>query len=65
MIYINTAMEINKEEWLNPIKGFADDSLFFPIDPHQSKEVNIYLRQAHLVMDNSWNSLRRTEINYH
>lgn len=56
-MFINTAIEYSKAEISNPIKLFADDSLFFPLDFSRQQQANMYLREANLQISKSWYKL--------
>ena len=64
MIYLNSAVEIKKEVWNDPIKHFADDSLFFPLTVTEQKECNIFVRKSHLRMSKGWASMGDNEYDY-
>ena len=65
LIYTNSALEIQKQQWNNPIRIFPDDSLFYPIQLTQTKHTNIYLRQSFLEMSKGWASMGSNEYTYH
>ena len=54
-VYINNSFEFSSKDIENPVKPFADDSLFWPLELKRTVETNLYLRKAQFTMNNrSW-----------
>ena len=64
-IYINSSIEYSKEALKNPVKTFADDSLYWPLDINRKVEANIFLREGDLTLNESWHKLGTTRRMFH
>lgn len=53
-MFINTAIEYTKDQVNSPVKNFADDSVFFPLDLNRQSQANLYLRKGDLGIGKSW-----------
>ena len=62
--FINTAIEYTKGQISHPVKHFADDNLFFPIDLGRQSQANLYIRKADLSHGKSWYQLGQSQYDY-
>ncbi|MEY4079334.1 MAG: hypothetical protein RIS80_1103, partial [Actinomycetota bacterium] len=63
-MFINTAIEYTKDHISSPVKNFADDSVFFPIDLKRQSQANLYMRKADLGLGKSWYAAGMSEYNF-
>jgi hypothetical protein len=64
-IYINSSIEYSKEALKDPVKTYADDSLFWPLDINRKLETNIFLREGKLSLNESWHKFGTKQKVFH
>lgn len=53
-VYLNSALDFNKERIEHPVDQFADDALFRELDLEKKWSVDIYLQEVDLSISKSW-----------
>lgn len=64
-IYINSSIEYSKEALKDPVKTYADDNLYWPLDINRKVEANIFLREGRMTFNESWHKLGTKEKTFH
>lgn len=53
-VFTNSFIDYNKQERQAPIKLYADDKIFYPLDLRKQTQTNFYIRESHLRASSSW-----------
>lgn len=64
-IYSNSAISFEPSDISQPIKVFADDKIFYPLDIRKQIQTNMYLRECHLSASTNWWSFSQTAFQFH
>jgi hypothetical protein len=50
-VYVNSSFEFSAKDISKPVKLFADDSFFFPLELTRQIQTNLYLRQSQFTIE--------------